>query len=321
MQRSNVQEVKPLKTTSQSARSDKLDLRHLEQFLAVVDNGSFRGAARVLNIAQPAVSRNVHNLEASLGVQLLIRSRQGVTLTPAGATLAKGARSLRNEVKDLARRTWLAERGEIGELRIGYTDFAIAGMLPVIVKLFRARYPEVVLRFLPLVTSEQIEALQLDVIDVGMLTGPVQADGLESQLVQRNRLVCLVPETHPLASQESVRVADLANEKFVLGEHRGWAHFLAHISTLCLQHGFLPNVVQEAKDSTAIVGLVSAGIGITLIIERNAMRSSSGIHCLALSDSEHVIETLIVRKAGLANPLVENLFALMSEFSKQNDVT
>lgn len=292
----------------------------MEQFLAVADKGSFRGAARVLNIAQPAVSRNVHNLEASLGVLLLIRSRQGVTLTPAGVTLAEGARTLRNEIKDLARRTLLAERGEIGELRIGYTDFAIAGMLPVIVKLFRARYPEVVLRFVPLVTSEQIEALQLGEIDVGMLTGPVQADGLESQLVQSNRLVCLVPETHPLATRESAQVAELANEKFVLGEHRGWAHFLAHISTLCLKHGFLPNVVQEAKDSTAIVGLVAAGIGITLTIERNAMGSSNGVHSLALSDSDCVIETLIVRRAGRANPLVDNLFALMTEFSERNEL-
>lgn len=296
-------------------------MRLLEQFLAVVDQGSFRGAARVLNIAQPAVSRNVRNIETSLGVQLLTRSRQGVELTPAGVTLAEGARILRGETKELARRTRLAEQGEIGELRVGYTDFALAGILPAIVKQFRARYPEVVLRFVPLVTSEQIEALRLDSIDVGMLTGPLQSDGLVSQPVQSDRLVCLVPETHPLAQKESVRVVELADQEYVLGEHRGWAHFLAHISTLCLQHGFLPNVVQEAKDSTAIIGLVSAGIGITLIIERNAMRSSKGVHCLALSDTEYTIETLIVRKAKNPNPLVDNLFALTKELWEQNEVS
>lgn len=316
MQRSSHPEIKRLKSTSKSEYSGRLDLRQLQQFLAVADKGSFRGAARILNIAQPAVSRNVRNLEASLGVQLLIRSRQGVELTRAGATLAEGGRSLRREIEDLTRRTQLSERGEIGELRIGYTDFAIAGMLPLIVKLFRARYPKVVLRFVPLVTSEQIEALKLNEIDVGMLTGPVQAYGLESQLVQSNRLVCLVPETHPLASKDTVRVVELADEKFVLGDYRGWAHFLAHISTLCLQYGFLPNVVQEARDSTAIVGLVSAGIGITLIIERNGKRSYSGVHCLALSDTEYVIETLIVRKAEYANSLVDNLLALITELSE-----
>jgi len=303
-----------LKDKLEPAYPSKLDLRQLEQFLAVVDQGSFRGAARSLNIAQPAVSRNVSNLENALGVQLLGRSRQGVTLTPAGATLAEGARNLRKEIRDLAQRTLLADRGEIGELCIGYTDFAIAGVLPEIVKKFRARHPNVRLRFMPLVTSDQIEALRLGSIDAAMLTGPMNLDGFEARLVQSDPLVCFVPETHRFASRRAVSVAELANEDFVLGEHRGWAHFLAHVTALCLMHGFMPRVTQEANDSTAILGLVSAGIGITLNIKRNAVRKSGGFTCLALSDSNYHIETLLVRKAGKDNPLADNLFSALDEF-------
>jgi DNA-binding transcriptional LysR family regulator len=299
----------------QNASLSKLDFRQLDQFLAVVDQGGFRGAARALNIAQPAVSRNVGNLENALGVQLLERSRRGVKLTPAGATLADGARSLRKEIRDLAQRTLLADRGEIGELGIGYTDFAIAGVLPEIVKRFRARHPRVRLRFVPLVTSDQIEALRLGTIDAAMLTGPINLDGFEARLAQSDPLVCFVPETHRLASLKSVKLAELANEDFVLGENRGWAHFLAHVMSLCLTRGFLPRVVQEANDSTAILGLVSAGIGITLNIERNAMRKSGGFSCLALSDTNYEIETLLVRKAGNENPLADNLFSILDEVS------
>lgn len=285
----------------------------MDQFLAVVDQGGFRGAARVLNIAQPAVSRNVGNLESSLGVQLLERSHRGVKLTPAGATLAVGARVLRKEISELVQRTLLADRGEIGELCIGYTDFAIAGVLPEIVKRFRARHPKVRLRFMPLVTSDQIEALRLGTIDAAMLTGPMRLDGFEARLAQSDPLVCFVPETHRFAREQSVALSDLANENFVLGEHRGWAHFLAHVMSLCLKCGFLPKVVQEANDSTAILGLVSAGIGITLNIERNAIRKSGGFACLALSDTNYEIETLLVRKSGDENPLADNLFSVLDE--------
>lgn len=305
-----------LKDKLRPAHLGKIDLRQLEQFLAVVDQGGFRGAARSLNIAQPAVSRNVSNLENSLGVQLLERSRKGVTLTAAGATLSEGARKLRKEIRDLAQRTQLADRGEIGELRIGYTDFAIAGMLPEIVKRFRTRHPTVRLRFMPLVTSDQIEALRLESIDAAMLTGPIRLDGFEARLAQSDPLVCFVPETHRFASRKAVPLSELAHENFVMGEHRGWAHFLAHVTTLCLQHGFLPKVVQEANDSTAILGLVSAGIGLTLNIERNAMRKTGGFTCLALSDTDYEIETLLVRNAGNDNPLVDNLFSILDEFTR-----
>lgn len=304
-----------MKDKQQPVPLGKIDLRQLEQFLSVVDQGGFRGAARHLNTAQPSVSRNVSNLENALGVQLLVRSRQGVTPTPAGRALAEGARGLREEIRELAKRTQLADRGEIGELRIGYTDFAIAGVLPEIVKRFRARHPKVRLHFAPLVTGDQIEALRLGNIDAAMLTGPMRLNGFESRLAQSDPLMCFVPETHRFSTRKSVHVADLANENFVLGEQRGWAHFLAHITALCLRHGFLPNVVQEANDSTAILGLVSAGIGITLNIERNAMRKTGGFVCLALSGTDYEIETLLVRNVCDKNPLVDNLFSILDEFT------
>ena len=297
----------------QQAHLSKLNFRQLDQFLAVVDQGGFRGAARILRIAQPAVSRNISNLEGALGVQLLERSRQGVTLTPAGRTLAEGARQLRREAGDLVQRTLLADRGEIGELTIGYTDLAIVGVLPAIIKRFRARHPKVRLRFIPMVTSNQIEALRLGSIDAGMLTGPMRMDGFHARLAQSDPLVCCVPDSHRLAGQRTVAVAELANENFVLGEHATWAHFLAHVTSLCLTHGFLPKVVQEANDSASILGLVSAGIGVTLNIERNAMRKSDGLISLDLSDTDRKIETLLVRKTGKDNPLVENLFSALDE--------
>ncbi|MGJ3262859.1 MAG: LysR family transcriptional regulator [Salinarimonas sp.] len=289
--------------------ANPLDSKRLDQFLAVVDEGSFRGAARVLNVAQPALSRNVRALETALDVSLLERSRSGVVPTQAGAALAEGARRLRKDAVDLAVRTVLADKGDVGVLRIAYTDFAIAGALPAIVKQLRSRLPGISLQFVPLFTSEQIDALRLGQIDVGFLTGPLRNPELDARVVQTDRLVVIAPDSHYLASRSSVSIEALRDEDFVFGEARAWAHFLAHITKLCFGHGFLPRTVQEARDSSAILGLVAAGIGVTINIRRNFVNQANGCVCLEIENEPYEIQTLMVRSRADNSPVVKKLFS------------
>jgi DNA-binding transcriptional LysR family regulator len=309
----------PAQATPAMPHPGKIDLRQLEQFLAVVDQGSFRGASRVLNMAQPALSRNVRHIETMLGVRLFERNRRGVTPTPAGATLADGARRLRGDVSELVARTVRAGRGMVGELCVGYTDFAIVGTLPRIIKAFRHQYPGVSLRFIPLVTSDQIEALRSNAIDIGFLTGPLQRDDLLTRVVQTDKLVAVIPEGHRLSGTDPIAVGELAEEAFVVGEQRQWTHFLVHVNALCQRHGFLPRVIQEAKDSSAILGLVAAGIGITLSIERFAARGPEGCVWLDLADDHGDINTLLVWHSRPRNPVVEHFVAVSVGVAGRDD--
>ena len=291
-------------------------IRQLQQFVAVADNGSFRGAARALNIAQPALSRSIQNMELVLGVSLLKRTRQGVGLTPAGVVLAHGARAIQKDALELASRAVQAERGLTGDLRIAYTDFAIAGTLPSIIKAFRQSYPDVVLQFLPMVSSEQLPAVRSRAIDIAFLTGPLRDDTLKSHVVQKDTLVAVLPDDHRLSRETSIPLHALARESFVMGGARKWAHFLAHVATLCQREGFLPRVVQEATDSDAILGLIAAGIGISLSVQSVAARRREGVVSVAISGRPYFVDTLMVCHVANDNPAVARFEEVVSRLSE-----
>ncbi len=285
----------------------RFDLRHVECLLAVAEHGSFRRAARHLNVAQPALSRTVRNLEEALGVLLVARDRRRVTLTPAGQVFAEGGARLLAEAAELAHGTARAHKGLLGKLRIGYTDFAIAGVLPDIVNAFRTAFPDISATFTPSVTAQQIEALREGRIDAGFLTGPLELPFVETQEVQCDAVVALLPAEHPLAARAAVSLQELAEEPFVVGASEHWAHFLTHVMHLCQVAGFRPKVAQEAANSEAIVGLVAAGIGVTLSIESIARRPRHGVVMRPLAGEPYEISTLLAWRRGGQDPALRHL--------------
>ncbi|WP_119168729.1 LysR family transcriptional regulator [Algihabitans albus] len=284
----------------------RFDLRHVACFLAIVEHGSFRGAARHLNIAQPALSRTLRNLEEALGALLIARDRRGLELTPAGRVFAAGGARLLDEAADLAHSASRAHKGLLGQLRVSYTDFAIAGALPDIVNAFRTAFPEISVTFTPSVTTSQIEALREGRIDAGFLTGPVELPFLQTHMVQRDDIVAVLPAGHRLAARERVTLGDLADEAFVLGVSERWSHFLTHVTHLCQGAGFLPKLAQEAADSEAILGLVAAGIGVTLSIESIAKRPRPGIVMRRLVGQPYEVQTLLAWRRGGEDPALQH---------------
>ena len=284
----------------------RFDLRHVECFLAVVEHGSFRAAARQLNIAQPALSRTVRNLEEALGALLISRDRRRLEVTAAGRVFAAGGARLLKEAADLAHGTSRAHKGLLGQLRVSYTDFAIAGALPEIVNAFRTTFPEISVTFMPSVTTDQIEALREGRINAGFLTGPIRLPFLQTLVVQRDHLVAVLPAGHPLAAGDKVALGDLADEGFVLGVSERWSHFLTHVTHLCQGAGFLPKLAQEAADSEAILGLVAAGIGVTLSIESIGRRPRPGIVMRRLAGEPYEVQTLLAWRQGDDDPALQH---------------
>ena len=290
------------------------EIRHLRYFQAVAEELSFRGAAERLNLAQPALSRAIRQLEDSIGARLLERSNRRVALTEPGRVFLEGCRRTLSDVEKLVEDTRRACHGEIGHLAIGYTDFAISGALPEIMQDFRSRYPDVTVDLLHMVTAVQLEALRRGDIQVGFMTGPVAEPGLGHVTVQDERLVVILPETHPLARLNAIPLARLAGEPFVTGQAAHWSHYLSHVTAVCQTAGFTPRVVQEAYNSEGIFGLVAANMGLTLHVEcaRNYFRK--GLAIRPLRGTDHRVPTVAAWKSVEISPVTRRFIDFVGEW-------
>ncbi|MDZ7709548.1 MAG: LysR family transcriptional regulator [Roseovarius sp.] len=269
----------------------KIGLRHIRYFLVLADDLNFRRASEHLHISQPALSRTIQHLEAELQVRLFERSQSFVRLTDAGRVFREGGQRALNGIEatiDLTRRVNI---GEAGALRVGYTDFAIANVLPVLLKQFGQKHPGITLRPHHGVTATQLQELKDDKLDIGFVTGPVRQQGFHSRVVQTDRPICIVPDRHHLASRNSVTLAELADENFVHGPAEAWAHFYDYLFPLCRKAGFQPRIVQEAFNSVGILGLVSCGMGITILTESIYDFATGGLVPLPISDISDVMIT------------------------------
>ena len=269
-----------------------IELRHLRYFTVVAEELHFHRAAERLNIAQPALSRAIRSLEGDLGCALLTRTTRRVSLTDAGRVFVKEARAALHQVDVATALARDAADGKIGHLSIGYMDFAINGPLPRILSEFRVENPGIGAELTHLWTERQRTALVTGEIDVGFMIGPFDAAGITTSVVARENLVAVLPEHHPLAARDTLHLEDLRTEPFVLGSQDTWGPFRRLIGELCLDAGFVPDVVQESHSSDGIFGLVAAGMGVTLYVETARHLSLRGSVSRPLTPSIAQIETV-----------------------------
>ncbi|HET7233528.1 MAG TPA: LysR substrate-binding domain-containing protein [Longimicrobium sp.] len=239
------------------------ELRHLRYFVAVAEELHFGRAAERLGIQQPPLTQQIQRLEALVGAPLLVR-RPRVQLTQAGQVLLEHARRLIAQADrgvDEARR---AARGEGGVLSVGFAASTLPAVLAGAIRAFRHAAPAVELRLLELPSAAQPAALREGSIDVSIAREPSPEEGIACEILLHEELVAVLPPGHPLASRDEIALAELAREPFV-HFHRAVAPGLwDRVAALCRAAGFNPAIVQHAHEWLTIVGLVEAGLGVTL---------------------------------------------------------
>lgn len=271
-------------------------LRHIQYFVTVAEQLHFRRAADQLGVAQPALSRAIRNLEQDLGVTLFERGNRSVTITKAGQVFEESCRGILNALEHAVDQTRRAHHGELGSLRIGYTDNAIAGKLPSLLKAFQDHQPGIVLNPFHGPTVEQLRRLELNEIDVGFVTGPVKKAGYEAVPIQSEAFVCITYSSHGLAHRRSVRLVELADEDFVHGSSNEWQHFHAYLFSLCRRVGFEPRIVQQAFNTAGILGLVASGMGLTVLTKNSAIAMPPGLVVLPIEDVAEELQTVAIWK-------------------------
>ena len=245
-----------------------MELRHLRYFVAVAEELHFGRAAKRLCITQQPLSRQIKDLERELGVELFYRTKRTVRLTEVGEVFLAETRKTLQQAEYAVYLAKQAKQGKIGRLTIGFTGSALNIVLPAAIRQFKKLYPQIDLTLERLQTIEQVEALNNKQIDLGLLHPPIDDDTLILETIYLEQLVVALPDNHPLAKDTSVPISlkHLANEPFILFPRQFGSVLYDRIINLCQQAGFSPNIVQEAIPQQTILGLVAAGIGISLIL-------------------------------------------------------
>lgn len=282
----------------------KLLSRRIYYFLVLVKVLHFGKAAAILNLAQPALSRAINDLEEQIGVKLFNRTTRYVELTEAGRLLAEGC-----DVADeyLQRAVMLAKQvsqGDIGTLRIGYNDFAINSRLPDFIRLFRHHHPEIRVEMNFHSTSIQQTMLMNDQIDVCFMIGPFNGENVQSLTFEYNDYVALLPSNHPLSNRTELQLIELMDENFVLGSPEEWFVFRELFFNLCKKRGFMPKLIQEASSTEGIFGMVAAGAGVSVHSSSILNRRRSGVNVLRIADIKDRIPIIAAWRDINVNPVL-----------------
>jgi len=261
-----------------------MELRHLRYFTAVARERHFRRAAERLGISQPPLSQQVRALESELGVELLRRTRRRVELTSAGTVFLARAERILQDVEAAATDARRAQQGVLGKLAIGFIGSSAFSILPGILSSFRARVPDVELELVQMETAGQVRALEEGAIDVAVVRPPVGDARIAVQTIYREKLVVALRESHPFATRRSLAMRDLAGEDFILFPPQAGMMFYNMVHSLCERAGFVPRVVQMASPMQTVIGLVSAGIGLTVVPQSVRQLHAPGVIYVDLTD-------------------------------------
>src|SRR5438132_4143107 len=246
-----------------------MELRHLRYFVAVAENLNFTKAAVKLNLAQPSLTRQIHNLEEEIGVRLLNRSKSHVALTEEGRSFVVDARRILALAAESIQTVQRLSRGETGQLNIAYLPNFDFELLPETLGAFRRTFPHIALNLFDMTPAEQFRALEARKIDLGFvgLRPPAGTGDLQSESVVRHRTVVVLPSKHPLARKRQVSLGDLKTMFFVGMSEKTHPGFRDWLSETCQPAGFTPRILQEAELEPALMTFVADGLGVALARE------------------------------------------------------
>ncbi|KMV87877.1 hypothetical protein HMPREF9688_04365 [Klebsiella oxytoca 10-5244] len=243
-----------------------IELRHLRYFIAVAEELHFGHAAARLNISQPPLSQQIQILEQQIGARLFARTNRSVSLTDAGKQFLADSRQILSQVEDAAARAARLHHGETGELRIGFTSSApFIKAVSDTLSTFRHRYPDVHIQTRETNTREQIVPLNEGALDLGLMRNTQLPETLVWERVLREPLLAMVPRDHPLASQPGVSLRELALEPFVFFDPHVGTGLYDDILGLMRRYDLTPVITQEVGEAMTIIGLVAAGLGVSIL--------------------------------------------------------
>jgi DNA-binding transcriptional LysR family regulator len=244
-----------------------MDLRQIRYFLILANELNFTRAAGRLHISQPPLTRQIQQLEASLGVVLFERTTRGVALTQAGMVFLEEARKIVALADQAANKTRLAHVGHLGRLDIGIFGSATLSVIPTLLIELRKTHPDIAISLHNTTKTEQIEAVRGKRLDIGFNRVFPDVPDLNVETVLLENLYVAMPTDHALARRRLLVVRDLVNQPLILFPNIVRPTFADTVIALCMDEGFSPHVAHEVGDVMTCIALVSAGLGLAVVPE------------------------------------------------------
>lgn len=288
-----------------------MGLKRLHSFLVLAEELHFGRAADRIGVTQPSLSQQIARLEADLGAVLFERTSRRVQLTPAGTAFLPGARRAVIEAQRAARAARDAASGGAGELLIGTIGSALNGILPGLLREFTGSNRQVRIDIRQLDTADQLTALLDRRLDVGFVRSAQPTAALTVLPIDEEPFVAVLPADHRLAAQAELALGELAGEPFVLWPRRASTGFYDAVIAMCAEHGFSPRVHWEAAGAETLLGLIAAGVGVSIQPASYANLGRAGVVFRPLAGSVATSTLQVAHRRGAPDPVLARFLSVV----------
>jgi DNA-binding transcriptional LysR family regulator len=286
-----------------------IELSHLRYFIALAEELHFGRAALRLHMAQPPLTRQIQLLESRLQCSLFERNSRSTRLTPAGELLLRRARGLVAEADHTFETLQSVGRGEEGNLTVATAPSLMLSELPRAIRAFRAKYPRVAFRLTEMASSAILQAVRAGAADLGFVRGMDEDPDIQTHLQWGEPMVAMAPHDHALGAKSAVTIAQMRREPFVFFPRDLGPSFYDEVMGFCGRAGFVPSVVQEARQWSSIVSLVSAGMGVSIGPESVASLLPKAVRFLPLKGVRTTVR-IVGGRGGSVNAAQENFLGV-----------
>ena len=288
-----------------------MELRHIRYFLAVAEELNFTRAAARVGIGQPPLSQQIKDLEAEIGAPLFRRLAQGAELTAAGQAFLEQVLGVMPQVERAKLAARRAARGEVGLLRVGFTaSAAFNSVVPGAIRSFRRSYPDVGLSLEEANTTRLVGGLNSGELDIVFLRpGSVGSDALQLRLLSEEPMLIVLPSCHPAAVSHEIELGRLRNDPFILFPRASGTALFDTIIAACRAAGFEPIPGQTAPQIDAVVNLVAAELGVSLVPASISQLQVTGVVYREVVGEAPVARLALAYRRGETSTVVRNFIA------------
>jgi DNA-binding transcriptional LysR family regulator len=297
--------------------SAAMELRHLRYFLAVGEASSFTRAAAQLRLAQPALSRQIQDLETDIGVILLKRSPRGVKLTTEGKFFLGEVRELLKHADESVNKVRGLARGHYGELHVGYASSFTVELIPPAVAAFEKRFPQVNLVLHDVSRAELIDGLERGALELGVIPVDAPIAGKHLETLRSYPFCAALPPGHRLARLKAIPLEKVAAQPLVGLRRKDYPGYYQALDRIFLRIGCKYRVAVECDTANSLITAIEAGRGIALSISAFKHVSGNRLIYRPLADVSEVYSIGIAREANAdVTPASERFCDLLRKTAK-----
>jgi DNA-binding transcriptional LysR family regulator len=293
-----------------------VELRHLRYFVAAAEMENVSRAALKLHVSQPALSRQIRDLEDELGFSLLERTAKSVRLTDASRAFLDNARALLQNADDAVTKARAVASAEPTELHVGHSPTLTVEILPKILRAFQRAVPKVHVRLHDFSSKDILDRIRDDRLQLGLIVPPAKASALHDlryeELFHERVCVAVAPQ-HPFAPRSTVPIAEVAAEPFIGQIRENHSNFYDYLSCIFSKLKQKPRVVEEHDSYNGIMSAVEAGIGVTIAIDILGHTFGNRVKLVHITPEPKPISVGIVARKGRLSPAAEKFWQCAKE--------